>query len=856
MIEPPVIHLSRSDGGANNTTLRNWPVSLKKMCSVFSKPRVDEKDGSYFVRGPVNTKKKRADRNISECNLVILDGDSSINVESNEISEGAPPPKFIHEALKKLGINHIIYTTHSHSKRKCRYRVLITPYRPLKNVDELKACVDWLIYQLHSENVWINPVKENCSWSQPWFFPRISKEEAPFIFLSNENGKPMPVKKCINWAKSKEASVPDVTPMPVMSVDTQEEQTSRISEYNAEYGNADGIVNFLVDRGYALDGKKSESGKETFRLLSPGSKSKAAGVSVFQDENGIWRVCSHHAKESDPLADTDESGKPLAHDAFDLFRILDHAGDLNTALSALRSQKPAINIFGGSHSENVEQGIKALAAVKPPQVFQRGPMLCRVAHFQQINEVQGCTIPAESTGIVQLTPPDLLIRLGSIAVWQRVKFYKGESIVEYIDPPQKIANGILALQGDWHGILPLKAITETPIFRNDGSIHDQVGYDTETGLYYDGGCPSLSVLARPNQKDAHGAARRLRKVFNQFPFVEKEIALSVVLAYIFTLILRGQISLAPLFAVSATIPGSGKGLLIEICNIIVRGQDAAIMPAVSGGGAEEEMRKRIIALLLQGVNSVNLDNWETPIGGEALNGLLTANEWSDRVLGKSEAVKLPNRVTWAATGNNLVVRGDMVRRTLLIQLAPQVERPELREFKISNLPQHVTTHRAELLSDAFTILRAYLQAGRPLEDQPALGRFEEWWKAVCAPIVWLGLPDPVQSQEQLRKDDPELSKLQRLLHAWHNLLKDKPVTVAELARRVKDFPGNKPKLVELHEALLECSSNQQGNINTKSLGWYLKRFTGRITSSLQLERVDSSSKVPEYRVVVAATSDK
>jgi len=102
MIKHPVIHLSRSVGGVNNTELNNHSISFKKMCSVFSNPAVGEKDGSYFVRGSVNTKRKRADRNITECSLVIIDGDSRINAETNEISNGAPPPELVHEVLKSL----------------------------------------------------------------------------------------------------------------------------------------------------------------------------------------------------------------------------------------------------------------------------------------------------------------------------------------------------------------------------------------------------------------------------------------------------------------------------------------------------------------------------------------------------------------------------------------------------------------------------------------------------------------------------------------------------------------------------------------------------------------------------------
>lgn len=313
--------------------------------------------------------------------------------------------------------------------------------------------------------------------------------------------------------------------------------------------------------------------------------------------------------------------------------------------------------------------------------------------------------------------------------------------------------------------------------------------------------------------------------------------------------MRGQISLAPLFAVSATTPGTGKGLLIEICNIIARGRDAAIMPPVSGGAAEEETRKRITALLLQGATSVNLDNWVTAIGGESLNTLLTANEWTDRILGQSQAVKLPNRVSWAATGNNLTVRGDMVRRTLLIQLDAQEERPELRKFTISNLTQYVLEHRAELLSDVFTILRAYQLAERPRDKGTALGRFEEWWLAVCAPIIWIGWPDPVQSQNQLRKDDPELNKLQRLMIAWNNVFGEKPVSAAKLADVAKnEYGGNSQKQNELRDALFDCAGDR-GLISTKSLGWYLKHFAGRIVASLQLQRLESSrSGTPKYIV--------
>lgn len=288
--------------------------------------------------------------------------------------------------------------------------------------------------------------------------------------------------------------------------------------------------------------------------------------------------------------------------------------------------------------------------------------------------------------------------------------------------------------------------------------------------------------------------------------------------------------------------------MVELCNLIARGRDAAIMPPVSGHGSEEETRKRITALLLQGVTSVNLDNWVTAIGGESLNGLLTATEWSDRMLGESKTVKLPNQVTWAATGNNLTVRGDMVRRALLIQLDAAEERPELRTFAIKNITGHVLKHRAELLSAAFTILRAFALAGQPEVEGTPLGRFENWWRAVCAPIIWIGGHDPVSSQEKLRADDPEMSKLARLLDSWHRVFGEEPVSVADLAQVVDRGSLMSEDSNDLREALLECAG-ERGQINSRSLGWYLKRFSGRIVDSLRLCRTGgSSTSKPKYYV--------
>ena len=45
--------------------------------------------------------------NIEYASVIVLDGDSSLNPETGEVTEGAPPPEEVHEALSDLGINHV-----------------------------------------------------------------------------------------------------------------------------------------------------------------------------------------------------------------------------------------------------------------------------------------------------------------------------------------------------------------------------------------------------------------------------------------------------------------------------------------------------------------------------------------------------------------------------------------------------------------------------------------------------------------------------------------------------------------------------------------------------------------------------
>ena len=317
------IQLSQSAGGFANTTLTNWTVNFDALSDVLTKPVVGQKDGPYFVRGPVKRGGKRSDVSIERSEVIILDGDSRIVAETGEIIEGAPPPALVHEVLRDLDVQHIIYTSNSHGTKGDRYRVVIVPSRVVTDTKELRSCIDWVIGQNQSAGVWLCSVEENYVWSQPWYLPRIRAADAPFQWYIHDGGEGLDVALCLAWTNEQAPSYKAATDASESSSHV-EDPDSPIGRYNAEFGSGAEMLKFLVSHGYVMKGQARINDEQAFRLLAPGSSTGQAGVVLFKTSKGVWRAYSHHG-EHDPLSHK-------AEDAFGLLTMLEYEGDKDEAL--------------------------------------------------------------------------------------------------------------------------------------------------------------------------------------------------------------------------------------------------------------------------------------------------------------------------------------------------------------------------------------------------------------------------------------------------------------------------------------------------------------------------------------------
>lgn len=390
--------------------------------------------------------------------------------------------------------------------------------------------------------------------------------------------------------------------------------------------------------------------------------------------------------------------------------------------------KPVISIQGRQLLDITNEVLDALvAANNPPRLFKRGGELVRVAQDEQ----------DETYRLKRVTENMLVGEMTRSADFTR---QKNKGTEQGVSPPRDVAKNIptqATLQ-----FPTIVGLVETPVVRPDGSVFDEVGYDTVTNLYltqkFD-----LAIPENPTQNDAKIAVRYvIDEVLHDFMFVD-DASIANTLGTMLTILMRPAIDgYAPLVLFDKPQPGTGASLLVDLIAMISTGKSAGVATAPK---TEDEMRKRITSLLMDGYAVALIDNVSDTLRSASLSAVLTAKEWTDRILGRSEMITVPNNATWMVTGNNLALSDELTRRSYLIRQDVGAARPWLRkqrgEWKHDNIDKWVADHRTEILSALLTMVRAWFVAGCLTSNTRSIGSFEEWCEKIGGVLTYAGIDD-------------------------------------------------------------------------------------------------------------------
>lgn len=521
-------------------------------------------------------------------------------------------------------------------------------------------------------------------------------------------------------------------------------------------------------------------------------------------------------------------------------------------------QRPVIRTALELHEQG-DAAVSALAA--DPELYQQGGHLVRVVRVDP-----SCATPEhpEGTPVLRRVETETLgEELSRFARWER--WSKTDETWHPCDPPARVAAAVRK-RGQWFGIRPLEAVTESPALRPDGTILDRPGYDAATRVLYLPSEEFKTVRERPTQDHARKALDALTKPFEQFPF-EKPEQLYVPIAALLTILARPAIRGAvPAFGFNSPVAGAGKSLVVQVISAVATGRwsEPNTYPA-----DPVELEKSLGAEALSGSPIVDFDNIEDPVeGGPLLKAITAKDKVRLRVLGLSQKVSARWRAVVLLGGVGLSIGRQMSRRIIVASICPREERPELRSgFNITDLDAWALRERARLLAGALTVLRGYCVALSEGIERPkvaVLGSFEDWCRLVPEAIVWAGGADVTgcRAASGSGSDDPETAALRVLFAHWGALSGPGGLT----ARAALELLYPKGRKVTPEESTADGWGPLRGAVEDliptkglaipapRQLGDRFKKIHGRWIGKLCLKnRDDSDGKNPAKWAIETAT---
>lgn len=379
--------------------------------------------------------------------------------------------------------------------------------------------------------------------------------------------------------------------------------------------------------------------------------------------------------------------------------------------------------------------------------------------------------------------------------------------------PESLARRLLG-HGEYPGVRSVKAAVPMATARADGSIITAPGLDEATGLF---------LLSAPDREpralagaELEACKARVLAPFREFPFAS-DAARGTLVAALLTAVVRPALETAPAFLVNAQVHGTGKTLLSEALMIAATGSTAPLtLP-----DDPTEQGKTLISMLLEGPRGVLFDNVMSVLKPNAtFCSAMTSESYRARGLGGMKLVRVANRALWVLNGNNVELRGDVVRRVLSIVL-DSPENPETMRHDFD--PREVIrAGLSDYRGDLLDLLASYVAAGSPLMSREGMASFEQWNRLVRNCTLWLGFADPLTTLKAAQEEDGENLQLRRMLHVWYERFGSDEMLLRDL--QTSGFEGETAaEWQEVYGSIITF----KGRSDPAQFGYWLRRMKGR-----------------------------
>jgi hypothetical protein len=298
---------------------------------------------------------------------------------------------------------------------------------------------------------------------------------------------------------------------------------------------------------------------------------------------------------------------------------------------------------------------------------------------------------------------------------------------------------ILESENFKRGVRPLAGVNQVrcPVLRENGDL-DLLpwGYDGQTRIFtVPGGLEYAQDL------DWEAAKGRFARELGLFPITD-ERSMGVQVAALLALYIRhlpGGMSLRPGILWYANKPGSGKSVLAKACLYPVLGRAAAAKMKKN-----EDLDKELEAFCRASVPYIFLDNIYGGINSASIDQLLTSEESTGRAMGGHGIFVARNTALLLATGNQIDLNDDALRRFLLVDLFEKGN-PEERVVPVPLDDKRMRSGewRGMMLECLWALVKHWHEAGMP-RGSVSLASFESYAGLLGGIVEAAGYAAPFQ----------------------------------------------------------------------------------------------------------------
>lgn len=443
-------------------------------------------------------------------------------------------------------------------------------------------------------------------------------------------------------------------------------------------------------------------------------------------------------------------------------------------------------------------------AIRPANIFQRGGMVF--------------TVDQRGDRLVRMTPDMLRTWLEQYAVCYKVRNNgAGETVQFRRTMSNGDADGVLAspqFVSQLHEIERFNPV-RMPVRRFNGWVELLApGYDESSKTYTADNAPTvvdcMPVGMAKNILDEH---------FAEFVFPDNGRSKSVAIAAMFTVYAIGilpQKSIRPCFIYLANAEGAGKTLLVKLATVPVMGNaPSSVLPK-----DEDEMRKCLLSAVMEAKPVLFFDNFKGHLASESLEGFLTSQDWTGRILGGQSTFRGDNNVIVFVTGNGCTVSPDMRRRSLFCELFLEVERAEDRHFNQPLEVPEILERRTDILSALWALVKDWQKAGEPKPSR-SHSSFPEWSSSIAAIVEHAGYGCPLETAKIDAAADADGDDMRELVKIIANGCQLKSVAFEELI----ELAGEHGLFERITNGL---QSERSATSCRSSFGKLLRSYDGRL----------------------------